>query len=447
MEKKELWHKTLSVIEEKITPQGFEMWFKPIRLISFSEKEAEIEVPNRFFKEWIEERYQGLVTETLERISEKKEILLKISVSRKEKIENETKEKNNGHINKKQREVSGTGVNPKYTFEKFIVGLSNQFAHAAAKAVAEKPAFSYNPLFIYGGVGLGKTHLMNAIGNNIINTNTKLLLKLAYMPSEVFTNELITSIRYQKMEDFRNKYRGMDILLMDDIQFIAGKERTQEEFFHTFNTLYETQKQIVISSDRFPKEMPEIEERLRSRFEWGLIADIQPPDLETKVAILEKKAELEGIKLPKDVSIFIASKIKTNIRELEGCLIRLGAYSALKKIEISLELAKDILKDVIYERERVITVEDIQKTVAENFGIKPQDMKIKRRTREIAFPRQIAMYLCRKLINISLNEIGKHFGGKDHSTVIHSTKLIEDKIKRDEEIKEKIEGIIKTLKG
>ncbi|MBI5198682.1 MAG: chromosomal replication initiator protein DnaA [Nitrospirae bacterium] len=447
MEKKELWQKTLSVIEEKIPPQGFEMWFKPIRLISFSEKEAEIEVPNRFFKEWIEERYQSLVTETLERISEKKDILLKISVSKKEKTENKTKEKNNGHINKKQRELSGTGVNPKYTFENFVVGLSNQFAHAAARAVAEKPAFSYNPLFIYGGVGLGKTHLMNAIGNNIINTNTKLLLKLAYMPSEVFTNELITSIRYQKMEDFRNKYRGMDILLMDDIQFIAGKERTQEEFFHTFNTLYETQKQIVISSDRFPKEMPEIEERLRSRFEWGLIADIQPPDLETKVAILEKKAELEGIKLPKDVSIFIASKIKTNIRELEGCLIRLGAYSALKKIEISLELAKDILKDVIYERERVITVEDIQKTVAENFGIKPQDMKIKRRTREIAFPRQIAMYLCRKLTNISLNEIGKHFGGKDHSTVIHSTKLIEDKIKRDEEIKEKIEGIIKTLKG
>ncbi len=443
MEIKELWNKTLSIIEGKIPPQGFEMWFKPIKLLSVSDKEAVIEVPNRFFKEWIEDRYQNLVTETLERFAEKNGLFLKISISKKDKEgikKNEYKKEEKTHGAER-----GLNLNLKYTFENFVVGLSNQFAHAAARAVSEKPAMSYNPLFIYGGVGLGKTHLMNAIGNNIIITNPR--LKLVYMPSELFTNELITSIRYQKMEEFRNKYRGIDVLLMDDIQFIAGKERTGEEFFHTFNTLYETHKQIVISSDRFPKEMPEIEERLRSRFEWGLIADIQPPDLETKVAILERKAETEGIQLSKEVALFIASKVKTNIRELEGCLIRLGAYSSLKKVAISLEMAKDTLRDIIDEKERPITVEQIQKMVADNFGIKTQEMKVKKRTRDIAYPRQIAMYLCRTLTKVSLNEIGKHFGGKDHSTVIHATKLIEEKINRDEELKEKIGAIIKTLKG
>lgn len=443
MEIKEIWNKTLRVLEEKIPPQGFEMWLRPIKLISISDKEAEIEVPNRFFKEWIEERYNNLLTETIEKFSEKRGLLLKISISEKEK---ESKRKNDidkGEIIYKRE--NGLNLNPKYTFENFVVGLSNQFAHAAARAVAERPAVSYNPLFIYGGVGLGKTHLINAIGNSIISKKPK--VKLAYMPSEVFTNELITSIRYQKMEEFRNKYRSLEVLLMDDIQFIAGKERTEEEFFHTFNTLYETQKQIVISSDRFPKEMPEIEERLRSRFEWGLIADIQPPDLETKVAILERKAEIEGIQIPKEVSLFIASKVKTNIRELEGCLIRLGAYSSLKNIEINLDTAKEVLRDIIDEKERPITIEQIQKEVAEQFSIKFQDMKIKKRTKEIAYPRQIAMYLCRKLTGISLNEIGRHFGGKDHSTVIHATKLIEEKIKRDEELREKVELIIRTLKG
>jgi chromosomal replication initiator protein len=445
MEIKDLWNKTLSAIEEKIPSQGFEMWFKPIRLISFSNEEAVLEVPNRFFKEWIEERYYTLVTETLERFSEKKGLLLKISISKRDKnslpkkvdIDRET-------IKAKlvEREIN---LNPKYTFETFVVGLSNQFAHAAARAVAERPAISYNPLFLYGGVGLGKTHLMNAIGHNIVSTKPK--LRLAYMPSEIFTNELITSIRYQKMEEFRNKYRGMDILLMDDIHFIAGKDRTQEEFFHTFNTLYESQKQIVISSDRFPKEIPDIEERLRSRFEWGLIADIQPPDLETKVAILDRKAEIEGIRLPKDVSLFIATKVKTNIRELEGCLIRLGAYSSLKKIDINLEMAKDILRDIIDEKEKPISIEQIQKVVSEHFSIKPQDMKVKKRTRDIAFPRQVAIYLSRTLTNISLNEIGRHFGGKDHSTIIHATKIIDERVKKDEELKERIEALIKTLKS
>lgn len=445
METKEFWNKTLRSIEEKMPPQGFEMWFKPIRLISLSASEATIEVPNRFFKEWIEERYYNLLTETIEKVSDKKGLFLNIIISKKEKDKRNKKTEQTKDEIKNNRVVMGINLNHKYTFGTFVVGLSNQFAHAAARAVAEKPAIAYNPLFLYGGVGLGKTHLMNAIGNSIVLT--KLNLKLAYMTSEVFTNELITSIRYQKMEEFRNKYRGMDMLLMDDIQFIAGKDRTQEEFFHTFNTLYENHKQIVISSDRFPKDIPEIEERLRSRFEWGLIADIQPPDLETKVAILERKAELEGIHLPKDVSLFIASKVKTNIRELEGCLIRLGAYSSLKKIEIDLEMAKDVLRDVIEEKERPVSIEQIQKLVSEQFGLKQQDMKVKKRTRDIAYPRQVAMYLSRTLTNVSLNEIGKNFGGKDHSTVIHATKLIEERMKRDEELKEKIEILIKTLKA
>jgi len=445
MEIKDLWNKTLRAIEEKIPPQGFEMWFKPVKLISLSENEVTIEVPNRFFKEWIEERYYPLIIESVERLLDKKGVLLNIIVSKRHK-DNKIKRLESDREEIKTRLIErGINLNPKYTFETFVVGLGNQFAHAAAKAVSEKPAMAYNPLFIYGGVGLGKTHLMNAIGHNIVTNKPK--LRLAYMPSEVFTNELITSLRYQKMEEFRNKYRSMDMLLIDDIQFIAGKDRTQEEFFHTFNTLYETQKQIVISSDRFPKEMPEIEERLRSRFEWGLIADIQPPDLETKVAILERKAELEGIKLPKDVSLFIASKVKTNIRELEGCLIRLGAYSSFKKIEIDLEMAKDILRDIIEEKEEEVTIEQIQRLVSEHFGIKPNEMKVKRRTRDIAYPRQIAMYLSRRLTGLSLNEIGRHFGGKDHSTIIHATRLIEERMDKDERLKEKIETLIKTLKG
>lgn len=442
MEIKDLWDKAIKYIEEKIPDQGFEMWFKPIRFISLSEKEAAMEVPNRFFKEWIEERYTNLIIEALERSSGKKDITLNISL--KDKAQSPKRLETDGKGIKAKLNERIIYLNPKYTFDSFVVGLSNQFANAAARAVAERPGSAYNPLFIYGGSGLGKTHLLNAIGYYVIDKRPK--MKLSYLPSEIFTNELVTSIRYQRMEEFRNKFRNMDLLLVDDIHFIAGKERTQEEFFHTFNTLYESQKQIVLSSDRFPKDMPEIEERLRSRFEWGLIADIQPPDLETKVAILEKKAETEGIQLPKEGALYIASKVKTNIRELEGCLIRLGAYSSLKKLEITFDMIKEVLRDIIDEKDRPVTIEQIQRIVSQEFGLKLQDIKAKKRSRDIAYPRQIAMYLSRALTNMSLNEIGKAFGGKDHSTVIHATKLIEEKMKREGEVEEKIKSLIKTLK-
>jgi len=301
----------------------------------------------------------------------------------------------------------------KYTFDTFVVGGSNQFAHAATRKVAERPGEVYNPLFIYGGVGLGKTHLLNAVGNYIYTSFPS--MKIYYISSEQFTNDVINSIRYDKMTEFRNRYRTVDVLLIDDIQFIAGKERTQEEFFHTFNTLYETNKQIVISSDRSTKEMSEMEERLRSRFEMGLIADIQSPDLETKTAILKRKAEIEGISLDDDVALFVASCIKTNIRELEGSLIRLGAFSSLTGESITTEFAKKVLGNILDERQKIITVDEIQKIVSERFRVKISDLKAKKRTKTVVQPRQIAMYLCRELTELSFPEIGKHFGGKDHS--------------------------------
>jgi len=312
-------------------------------------------------------------------------------------------------------------LNPKYTFTSFVVGASNQFAHAASMAVAEAPARAYNPLFIYGGVGLGKTHLMNAIGNHVAE---RFDLRIAYVTTEQFTNEVINSIRYDKMIELRKRYRNIDMLLIDDIQFLAGKERTQEEFFHTFNSLYEARKQIVLSSDRFPKEMPDIEERLRSRFECGLIADLQPPDVETRIAILRKKSEDEGIGLPEDVIQFLAVNMKSNIRELEGSLVRLGAYSSLTGQAITLDMAKNVLRDIIGEKKKIIAMDDIEEAVAERFHVKIADMKSRRRSKTLVHPRQIAMYLCRELTDASFPEIGRHFGGKDHTTIIHACKQI-----------------------
>ena len=335
--------------------------------------------------------------------------------------------------------------NPRYTFENFVVGSGNQFAHAVAMAVADSPGQRYNPLFIYGGVGLGKTHLLNAIGHRIIKNRTiKDPMKVCYLSAEEFTNELINSIRYERTDQFRKKFRNIDVLLIDDIQFLAGKERTQIEFFHTFNSLYENKKQIVLTSDRFPREISPIEERLRSRFEWGLIADIQPPDIETKVAILKKKAELENISLPNDVAFYLASRIDSNIRVLEGCLIRLGAFASLTKKEITLEMAKEVLKHIIPERER-IKIERVQEIVADYFNIKVRELKSKKRLRQLVIPRQVAMYLSKELTDASLVEIGEKFGGKDHSTVIYAIKKVEEKIEKDpafqrflEDIKQKI---------
>lgn len=319
------------------------------------------------------------------------------------------------------RPKRGIQLNPKYTFKNFVVGAGNQFAHAACMAVAEQPAKAYNPLFIYGETGLGKTHLLNAIGNYVAERTD---LRIAYLTTEQFTNEVINSIRYDKMMDLRKRYRHIDMLMIDDIQFLAGKERTQEEFFHTFNALYEAHKQLVLSSDHFPKDMPDIEERLRSRFEWGLIADLQPPDVETRIAILRKKSEDEGVTLPEDVVQFLATTMKSNIRELEGSLVRLGAYASLTGQTITLEMAKNVLRDLIGSKKKIVSMDDIQETVGARFHVKISDLKSRRRSKTLVHPRQIAMYLCRELTDSSYPEIGRQFGGKDHTTIIHACKQV-----------------------
>jgi chromosomal replication initiator protein len=340
-------------------------------------------------------------------------------------------------------EAAQTGLGARYSFDTFIVGPSNQFAHAACRAVAESPSRSYNPLFIYGGVGLGKTHLMHAIGH-YVQTNSN--LKLTYISSERFMNEMINALRYDRVLEFRERYRSVDVLLVDDVQFLSGKEGTQTEFFHTFNALYDAQKQIVISSDCPPHEITSLEERLRSRFEWGLIADIQPPDIETKVAILKKKAEAEGIPLPDNVAIYIAGKIKSNIRELEGSLIRLIAYASLTGREISLPLAQDVLRNVLKNDDKAITIEIIQKFVSEYYQLKLGELKSRNNSKSVAMPRQIAMYLCKHLTPASLPEIGKSFGGKHHSTVIHSIRKIEELRQRDGDFNTLINNFMESFR-
>jgi chromosomal replication initiator protein len=351
------------------------------------------------------------------------------------------------NLKKEQKEATklqrATNLIAKYTFDNFVIGASNQFAHAACVAVANQPGDHYNPLFIYGGVGLGKTHLVNAIGHQAVAQRPN--VKVVYLSSESFMNELIASLRRDRMDEFKKKFRNVDLLILDDVQFIAGKERTQEEFFHTFNSLYETHKQIVITSDKFPKEIPGIEDRLRNRFEWGLIADIQPPDMETRVAILQKKAEVEGVSLPQEVSIYLASNIDSNVRELEGSLTRLAAFSSLTKASITVDLAKDLLRNTLKSTEREITVESIQKTICDYFNVKIGDLKAKRRTQNIALPRQVAMYLCRKYTESSFPAIGDKFGGRDHSTVIHASKTIERKIKEDPHMQTIVEKLERNL--
>jgi len=337
----------------------------------------------------------------------------------------------------------GTGLNPRYSFDSFVVSSCNQFAHAAAMAVADQPSGAYNPLYVYGGVGLGKTHLMHAIGNRLFRNKSG--VKHLYISTETFMNELINSIRFEKTIDFKERYRNVDLLLIDDIQFLAGKERTQEEFFHTFNALYESQKQIVITSDCPPRDIPTLEERLRSRFEWGLIADIQPPDLETKVAILKKKAEAEDLQLPEDVALFIAGRVRSNIRELEGSLIRLIAYASLTGRPIDLAMAQDTLKDLMDDRARTVSVEAIQRHVANHFHIKPIELKSRNNSKHISFPRQVAMYLCKRLTKNSLPAIGGAFGGKHHTTVIHAIRKIEAMRERDKEFARTLNGFLESF--
>jgi chromosomal replication initiator protein len=447
----DLWSKVTDTLKERIGPQNFDIWIKPIQLLSMDGERVEMEVPNRFFREWIHEHYLSQMKEVFSYLTQKSfHLQFRIKndpASRGAEGKGSTPSPRENHVPQVLHTFKAP-FNPKYSFDNFVVGAGNQFANAACLAVANLPAKNYNPLFIYGGVGLGKTHLLHAIGNHIfqhrIIPDAK---KICYTSAEEFTNEMINSIRFEKMEEFRNKYRRMDILLIDDIQFIAGKERTQAEFFHTFNSLYEARKQIVVTSDKFPKDIPNFEERLRSRFEWGLIADIQPPDIETKVAILRKKAENENIKLPNDVAFFLASQIDSNIRMLEGCLIRIGAFASLSKTDVDLNTAKEVLKNIIKPKEELISTDVIQKVVANYFNIKISDFKVKRKTKGFVVPRQIAIYLSRKLTGSSLIEIGEKFGGKDHSTVLHSIKKVEEKMANDPSFKEMIENLRGRIKS
>ncbi|HEX3203949.1 MAG TPA: chromosomal replication initiator protein DnaA [Nitrospiraceae bacterium] len=417
------WEDALAHIEARVPKQVFDTWFLPLHFSGIDDSSVRIEVPNRFFGEWLTEHYGDLMTEAFATAIGQEPGRLAVTFIPSEKAADKTVPTGHavGRFAPAARPRKIVPLNPKYTFHSFVVGASNQFAHAASRAVADAPAKAYNPLLIYGGVGLGKTHLLNAIGNHVAEKSD---MRIAYVTTEQFTNEVINSIRYDKMIDLRKRYRNIDMLLVDDVQFLAGKERTQEEFFHTFNTLYEAQKQIVLSSDRFPKEMPDMEERLRSRFEWGLIADLQSPDVETRIAILRKKSDDEGIALPEDVVQFLAAAMKSNIRELEGSLVRLGAYSSLTGQPIALEMAKNVLRDIIGEKKRVITMDDIEEAVAERFHIKISEMRSRRRSKTLVYPRQIAMYLCRELTNSSFPEIGRHFGGKDHTTIIHACKQV-----------------------
>ncbi len=440
-----IWDQVLACIEAKVNRHSFLTWFQPTAFVSEGGGAITVGVPNPLFRDWLVKHYAAVIDEALAEVGRKESVVEFIVDEGKPRVVAPPAGQEPPTPAIDQPPVTGPGgLNPRYTFDTFIVGPSNQFAHAASRAVAEAPSRSYNPLFIYGGVGLGKTHLMHAIGHYVLMNARG--LKLTYISSERFMNEMINAVRYDKILDFRERYRSVDILLVDDIQFLAGKEGTQTEFFHTFNSLYDSQKQIVISSDCPPHEIPALEERLRSRFEWGLIADIQLPDLETKVAILKRKAEAEAVPLPDDVAIYIAGKIKSNIRELEGSLIRLIAYASLTGREISLSLAQEVLKRVLGHEEKAVTIEQIQKFVSEFYQLKFGDLKSRNNAKSVSMPRQIAMYLCKALTNASLPEIGKSFGGKHHSTVIHSIRKIEELRKRDQDFNTQITGFIESFR-
>jgi chromosomal replication initiator protein len=437
-----IWDSVLSRVEAKVNRHSFYTWFKPTSFVSDDGSLIRVRVPNSLFRDWLTKHYAAVLDEAFGEVNRSGATV--VFITEDAPIEKSAPGEPPAEAPAADDEVSIGNLGPRYSFDTFIVGPSNQFAHAACRAVAEAPSRSYNPLFIYGGVGLGKTHLMHAIGHYVLSHLKN--LKLTYISSERFMNEMINAVRYDRILDFRERYRSVDVLLVDDIQFLAGKEGTQTEFFHTFNALYDAQKQIVISSDCPPHEIPSLEERLRSRFEWGLIADIQPPDLETKVAILKRKAEAEGVPLTDAVAIYIAGKIKSNIRELEGSLIRLIAYASLTGREISLPLAQDVLRNVLQNEERAVTIEIIQKFVSDYYQLKLGDLKSRNNSKSIAMPRQIAMYLCKSLTNASLPEIGRSFGGKHHSTVIHSIKKIEALRKTDGDFNTLINNFMESFR-
>ena len=447
VKKLNVWDQVLERIETKVNQHIYATWFKPTAFVSDTGTLVEVRVPNALFSNWLTKHYSVVLEEALAEIERRGctvSFVTEEAAAAAVQREEEAAALPSVEAIEDVAEAAPGSLAPRYSFDAFIVGPSNQFAHAACRAVAEAPSRSYNPLFIYGGVGLGKTHLMHAIGHYVL-THLK-NLKLTYISSERFMNEMINAVRYDRILDFRERYRSVDVLLVDDIQFISGKEGTQNEFFHTFNALYDSQKQIVISSDCPPHEIPALEERLRSRFEWGLIADIQPPDLETKVAILKKKAETEGVPLPDNVAIYIAGKIKSNIRELEGSLIRLVAYASLTAREISLPLAQDVLRNVLQHDDRAVTIEIIQKFVADYYQLKITELKSRNNSKSVAMPRQIAMYLCKTLTTASLPEIGRSFGGKHHSTVIHSIRKIEELRQRDGDFNNLVTGFLESFR-
>jgi chromosomal replication initiator protein len=441
------WEEILARIETKVNRHSFYTWFRPTTFVAEDRSSVTVRVPNVLFKDWLTRHYAGVITEAASELKRPGLVvnfvadsptavpIIPLGADDTTVIES---------VPPPTAQLGPAGLIPRYVFDTFIVGSSNQFAHAACRAVAEAPSRSYNPLFIYGGVGLGKTHLMHAIGHYVLQHDRN--LKLTYITSERFMNEMIYAVRYDRVLDFRAQYRSVDVLLVDDIQFLAGKEGTQNEFFHTFNALHDSQKQIVLSSDCPPLEIPALEERLRSRFEWGLIADIQSPDLETKVAILKKKAETEAVPLPDDVAMYIAGKIKSNIRELEGSLIRLIAYASLTGQEISLALTREVLKNILDHDVKAVTIEIIQKFVADYYNLRMMDLKARDNSKSVAMPRQIAMYLCKQLTHASLPEIGRSFGGKHHSTVIHSIRKVEDLRRKDPDFNKVIANFLEGFR-
>jgi chromosomal replication initiator protein len=478
-----IWNDILLAVEKRLNRQSFDTWIRPIHFEGFDKTShlLYLRAPNHVVKDWVSSNYSDVIDASLSELN-LSEYQLDWTIEEEAKNSSAStieEESDLGSLNMEERTVPSSpkgntsslfslleaaesdgltpgattfvdieplenSLNPKCSFQTFVVGSCNQFAHAAALAVAEAPGKTYNPLYVYGGVGLGKTHLMHAIGHAIKERNR--YLRLSYISAERFMNELINAIRYDKTQTFREKYRSIDVLLMDDIQFMAGKERTQEEFFHTFNALYDGQKQIVITSDCPPREIPTLEERLHSRFEWGLIADIEPPDLETKVAILKRKADLDGVALPDDVAFFIASKVKSNIRELEGSLVRLIAISSLRGLPISKMLAQDAIRNIAEDDQPVgITIEQIQRAVAAHYKLRVDDLKSKNNSRQIAVPRQVAMYLCKRLTKHSFPEIGRDFGGKHHTTVIHSVEKIEALVSKDQNFHRVVSDIMDNL--
>ncbi len=442
------WEKVLAQLKGGVSEQVFETWLRPLRFVAREGSVLFIATPHKFFKQWIEDNHIDQIEEAA-RKELGEEVSIDIMVGGEEdplpppvtppQFLQQTSEESPARAR-----GAYAALNNRYTFDRFVIGTGNEFAHAACVAVSNSPGNSYNPLFIYGGVGLGKTHLLHAIGNEAMVRHPR--IRVCYIPAEKFTNDLIASIRTNRMPEFKERYRNADILLVDDVQFIAGKTRTQEEFFHTFNDLYSSRKQIVVTSDKFPKEIPDLEERIQSRFEWGLVADIQPPDIETRVAILNRKAEAEDIHIPEDVALYLASVVKSNVRELEGYLIRIGAHASLMNKEINLELAKSFLS-TLSTAGRDVSPENIIKTVSDHFGVKPSELRSDRKHKQVAGPRQIAMYIMREMTRCSFPDIGRRFGGRDHTTVMYAVKKIEKKLADDVSLRNTVDALRKKIEG